>query len=66
MKMPFQTVAIIVEKFQIFIVIILLMILNYELYCSFFYNNSVISIVYKPVIKILFLVFLEYVVQNWI
>lgn len=64
MKMLFQAVAITVKNFQIFIVIALLMILKYELYCSSFYNNSVISDVYKPVIKIVFLVVLEYVVQN--
>lgn len=66
MKMLFQAVAIIVANFQIFIVIVLLMILKYELYCSFFYNNFIISDVYKPVIKTLLLVVLAYVVQNWI
>lgn len=54
--MLFQAVEIIVANFQIFIVIALLMILKYELYCSFFYNNSIISDVYKPVIKSLLLV----------
>lgn len=64
MKVRFQAAAIIVANFQIFIVIALLMVLKYVLYCSFFCNNSTISEVYEPVIKFLLLLFLKYVAQT--
>lgn len=62
--MHFQTLAIIGANFQVFIVIGQLMLLKYILYCSFFYNNSIISEVYKPIIKPLLLLFLKYVAQT--
>lgn len=61
--MHFQAVAIIVANFQIFIAISLLRVLKYVLYWSFFYNNSIISEVYEPIIKPLLLLFLKYVAQ---
>lgn len=42
----------------------LFMVLKYVFYCSFFYNNSIISEVYKQVIKPLLLLFLKYVAQS--
>lgn len=60
----FQAIAIIVANFQIFIVMALFMVLKYVFYCSFFYNNSIISEVYKQVIKPLLLLFLKYVAQT--
>lgn len=42
----------------------LFMVLKYVFYCSFFYNNSIISEVYKQVIKPLLLLFLKYVAQT--
>jgi len=62
MKILFQAVAMPVSNFQFFIVITLLMIQKYEIDCSLSCNNSIISDVYKPVIKILLLVVFEYVV----
>lgn len=63
MKVHFQAVEITAAIFQIFIVIALVMVLKYVLYCSYFCNNSMISEVYKPVRKPLLLLFLKYVAQ---